>query len=664
MVTPPRPLASGIPLPSRKPTVSAADATFIELQAALAGRYSLDREVGRGGMGIVYRALEVRLDRPVAIKVLRPDRATPDMRTRFLREARLAARLSHPNIIPIHAVEESAGFVYFAMAFVDGETLTQRVRSRGPLGATEGTRVLREVAWALEHAHEQGLVHRDVKPDNVLIERASGRVLVADFGIAAAAGDESADGVAGTPEFMSPEQILGQHLDQRSDIYSLGATAFYAFSGRYPFEGSSPTEVLSKHVGQDPPPLASLGRSVPRRVAVLVDRCLAKALHQRPRTAQQLADELGLALEQRRELPIPLRAFVRRTARLDGGGTLIGVSAISTAVAGAWSMWGPLPALATLAASALLPFGYFITSARRLSHLGFSHRDLPAAFRAELEQTEEEMSLAISGTPTWPERMMPAVMRISTALVVCGIAGIEIMGRVRSRTYPFDLSKLDTWAWQQLAFSVANGALMAGGLALPLALVGYLALGHRRKDLDTAFWAKLWQSPIGRLAFAVGRKLLGKHAAPAALTHRATELSLGLAAEQLFDSLPRNTRRALGDVPAVLRRLQVDASSLRAHCDALQEALVASDSTESETFRELCTMRDAMQQRLGHAVAALETIRLDLLRLHAGTDSVASLTTHLGLAAEVSDAVSRMAAAREDVERLLRFPREEVATPV
>jgi serine/threonine-protein kinase len=162
-----------------------SDHVFLEVQSALAGRYWLERELGRGGIGIVYLAREVRLDRPVAIKLLPPARAgDPRLRERFLHEARTAAKLSHPHIIPIFTVEEVGAFVFFAMAYVEGETLTERVRRRGPLPPSEAARVLREIAWALAYAHSQGLVHRDVKPDNVVLERATGRALVMDFGIA------------------------------------------------------------------------------------------------------------------------------------------------------------------------------------------------------------------------------------------------------------------------------------------------------------------------------------------------------------------------------------------------------------------------------------------------------------------------------------------------
>ncbi|PYP70230.1 MAG: hypothetical protein DMD41_15300 [Gemmatimonadetes bacterium] len=218
--------------------VEQVDRLFLDFQSALAGRYSLEREVGRGGMGVVYLAREVRLDRPVAIKLLPPSKARDGgLRERFLREARTAAKLSHPNIIPIFTVEEAGEFVFFAMAFVEGDTLTQRVRERGPLPPSEAARVLREVAWALAYAHSQGVVHRDVKPDNIILETATGRALVADFGIAGlvkgAAGLDGGE-VVGTPEFMSPEQVLGEGVDGRSDLYSFGLVGYFALTGRLP----------------------------------------------------------------------------------------------------------------------------------------------------------------------------------------------------------------------------------------------------------------------------------------------------------------------------------------------------------------------------------------------------------------------------------------------
>ncbi|HSL70215.1 MAG TPA: serine/threonine-protein kinase, partial [Longimicrobiales bacterium] len=324
-------------------TGSAADPLFLSFQLALAGKYSIDHELGRGGMGIVYLAREVHLDRLIAIKLLPPDQARdPGIRDRFLREARNAAKLSHPNIIPIHAVDETNGFVYYVMAYVEGETLAERVRTRGPLPSAEAARVCREVAWALSHAHANGLVHRDVKPDNILLEHGSGRVLVTDFGIAAVVHDTASGEITGTPEFMSPEQALGKEIDARSDLYALGVTAYYALSGRLPFEAENATKVLARQVTEAVPPLATLGVPVARKLALLVDRCLAKEPGQRPVSADALAEQLSVAMEQRRELPAVLRAFVKRGSRVNRGSPLllIGVSMSSIPVVATASALG------------------------------------------------------------------------------------------------------------------------------------------------------------------------------------------------------------------------------------------------------------------------------------------------------------------------------------
>ncbi|MDH5197907.1 MAG: serine/threonine protein kinase, partial [Gemmatimonadota bacterium] len=311
------------------------DPHFFALQEALAGKYSLDAELGRGGMGIVYLAQEVQLDRPVALKVL-PDAfaSKPDLRERFLREARTAARLSHPNIIPIFAVDEIGEFVYFAMAYIAGETLGQRVHRRGPLPPSEGARVLKEVGWALAYAHSQGVVHRDVKPDNILLEEGTGRALVADFGIAGLLEGAAATGVGeiiGTAEFMSPEQARGEGVDARSDIYSMGVVGFYALSGSLPFQHERVHEVLRQQRDDPAPPLKTAAPHVPSRLARCVDRCLAKDPDARFETAAAFSDAVDAAMRERRDVPVPVRNFINDPIDLPGDGVAYFVFSIAMA---------------------------------------------------------------------------------------------------------------------------------------------------------------------------------------------------------------------------------------------------------------------------------------------------------------------------------------------
>jgi predicted Ser/Thr protein kinase len=272
------------------------------IAAALAGQYAVVRELGRGGMGIVLLARDERLDRPVALKVLPPALAgDPVLRERFLREARMAAQLAHPHIVPIHRADELGGVAFFAMGYVDGPTFGERLRERGTLPAAEVVRTLREAAWALAYAHARGIVHRDVKPDNILVERATGRALVTDFGIARADFNPALthDGhVLGTVHFMSPEQALGEPLDGRSDLYALGCLGYLALSGRLPFSDAAPQAVLVAHATRPAPPLASVAPDVPAPVAAVIDRCLRKTPAERYATGEALADALQQALEE------------------------------------------------------------------------------------------------------------------------------------------------------------------------------------------------------------------------------------------------------------------------------------------------------------------------------------------------------------------------------
>jgi predicted Ser/Thr protein kinase len=285
------------------------DETFAPLQQLLSGQYVLERELGRGGMGVVYLARELRLDRAVAVKVLpRSLGANPDLRERFLREARTAAQLSHPNIVPIFRADEVDGFAYFTMAFIEGESLAERLRDRGPFSPAEAVRVLREAAWALAYAHARGLVHRDVKPENIMIERGSNRVIVTDFGIARdqLASALTQDGmVLGSVHYMSPEQAAGDKLDGRSDLYSLGVVGFQILSGRRPFDADNAASVMAQQVTRPAPSLASLAPGLPPGLAAVIDRCLSKSPADRYPNGESLAEALQAALQ---SAALPTRA--------------------------------------------------------------------------------------------------------------------------------------------------------------------------------------------------------------------------------------------------------------------------------------------------------------------------------------------------------------------
>lgn len=282
---------------------------FPSLQAALAGQYQFERLLGHGGMGTVVLARDVRLDRRVAIKIL-PTTAEedPDLHLRFLREARTAGQLSHPNIVPVFRADELGGHAFFAMPYVDGEDLGAMIQRQRTLSAADVGRWLREVAWALAYAHARGVVHRDIKPENIMIERDSGRALVTDFGLARSASvplistanayacSRTAEGeIVGSVHYMSPEQIVGGDVDGRSDLYSLGVVGFKAITGRLPFEGSVPA-VLAGHVDREAPRVQSYAASAHPQLSEVVDRCLAKDSTARYQTGEALANALEKAM--------------------------------------------------------------------------------------------------------------------------------------------------------------------------------------------------------------------------------------------------------------------------------------------------------------------------------------------------------------------------------
>ena len=266
--------------------------------AAVGDRYLIEGELGRGGMAVVYRATDLRLHRPVAIKVLPPELAfNSDVKTRFLREAQMAAGLQHPNVVPIFSVDEQEGVVFFVMALVDGESLAARLSRDPRRPIDEVRRILADVADALAYAHERGVVHRDIKPDNILIDQKSGRVMVTDFGIArAAAGDSrlTVTGVAvGTPTYMSPEQALGEReIDGRSDVYSLGVVGYQMIAGEPPFKASNTPAMLVKHVSETPRPLGALRADAPPALVGAIAKSMAKKPEDRWESAAVFRDAI------------------------------------------------------------------------------------------------------------------------------------------------------------------------------------------------------------------------------------------------------------------------------------------------------------------------------------------------------------------------------------
>ncbi len=280
------------------------------LQAALGPQYRLEAELGHGGMGVVFLARDTTLDRPVAVKVVHPDLAVHAAITqRFLAEARMIARLRHPSIVSVHSAGETTGLFYYVMDYVAGGEPPSAAQPRVAFAPDRGFTAAERLADALHAAGQAGLVHRDVKPENVLLDSATGRPMLADFGIARAmvpdgSGNVTAAGVAvGTPTYMSPEQAAGEAVDHRSDLYGLGVLGYEMLTGRPPFRGANAAAIASMHLSERPTPVGNLRPDAPASLTVAIMRALEK----NPADRWQTGAEFRHAIQGEAVTPLPSR---------------------------------------------------------------------------------------------------------------------------------------------------------------------------------------------------------------------------------------------------------------------------------------------------------------------------------------------------------------------
>jgi serine/threonine-protein kinase len=619
---------------------ASASPEFLQLQEALAGRFSLERELGRGGMAVVFLARDVALDRPVAIKLLPEALAVqPELRDRFLREARTAAKLSHPNVVPIHLVEAHESLVFFVMTYVDGETLGQRVRRAGPLPPSQVTRLIREAAWALAYAHGRGIVHRDVKPDNILLDKDTGRAMLTDFGIASVRGAETpsrAGEIVGTVRYMSPEQASGEPLDGRSDLFSLGVTAYYALTGTLPFDGVNVPAIVTRIVNAPAPPLADVRPGVPYALAAAVDRCLAKRPEDRFASGEELAEAIGMAVVTNEVAP-QLRHFLRAFQQLDTAAfcayltVMVLPSIWSSDRKDTWWIW------LMLGTPAITGIWNVFRAARHVIKAGLGPADVRLGFERELRARREEAeSVALAGPVLdaqiarrrryWMLSGHVNAFAFAVTTVAAPFAGLM--------TRPLRGLEVAFGALAGLSYLASSSVERAMRKRADRTLPQFSSLlidGLGDRLMRT--WVMPWLFRVARL----GLDVRAQNEPPA---RERTELLIASAVSDLFARLPQHLQTRFADVPRVIKRLESEAEALRKRPEG-----------------------HPADERLATAVAALESLRLDMLRLEAGVGTADDLTADLERARAISEAVNAEVRAVNEVESIVRSARANVPHP-
>ena len=609
---------------------------------AIGDHYDVEEEIGRGGMSVVYRATDLRLRRDVAVKVLPPDLAfRADVRARFQREAETAARLSHPHIVPIYSVGERDDIVYLVMALVVGEPLGARLARLGPMPPDEARDILRAVADALAYAHSRGVVHRDIKPDNILLDAESGRPMVTDFGIARAAEADSrltVTGTAmGTPTYMSPEQAMGERdLDGRSDIYALGVVAYQMLTGEPPFVAANTPAMLMKHVSERPRPLAERRRGLPPALCAAVERALAKRPEDRWPDAGAFRD--ALVAEDRQPAPSEWRA-ARPPAR---------PPLSAPAPSPSWPA-PPRPSSAPAPAPAPRPWPSAEQLARERGGAPPDEwRDGRAARRAQRKQRN---SLEAFEAEPVERRVKLFRQRLVGYGATSGF--LFVINMLTSPWFPWFL-----FPAVGMGVDVARqrGSLWADGLSARQIFGGKPVQEGGASQLSSG------SAPDEAAAIVTPEILAGPHGAP---VRRAIENRIAIG--RAIDSLPVEDRELLPEImPTVdalvtraaslatmLHRLDTDCSpELVARIDARISEVEAESAEAADHERRLsllqrqrATVQDLLQRREKVAAQAesvtmtLDTLKLDLIKLR--SSGMRSALDDLSNATQEARALSR-----------------------
>ena len=480
-----------------------------EIRQQLGDRYTIERELGRGGMGAVYLARDLRLDRPVALKVLPSEFAgDSSLRERFLRETRTAASFSHPNIVPVHAVEERERLLAFAMGFVEGESIAERVRRAGPLDARSTVRLLQDIGYALAYAHGRGVVHRDIKPDNIMLERATGRALLMDFGISRTISATPVEArsrtqgltrvgeVVGTAEYMSPEQASGDVVDGRSDLYSLGLVALFALTGKPAISGTSTQQILVKQLTETLPPTSSFRPDLPDALAAAIDKCVAKEPAARFATAESLVEAIDEARLSAPEIPLPIRLFAQELGTL--GLVLVFLSIMSWLLLRTFSgrvgtAWAAIPGF-FLGAIGLTRALQVSAAARRLALLGFQPKEVVAGLRGTVDERESMRQQLRADADTQRRRRRTLI----TAAIMLPIALLLIQFSLNVRwSFGSNVGAAGEPARQSVRSTPGRITTAATGISLLGVALLLFARSPFRMPVGERMFRLVWLGPLG-----------------------------------------------------------------------------------------------------------------------------------------------------------------------